>query len=52
MILKGIVERALLIRHFHIHPPTPGVVRMSLKGKDLQIGMLEVVEKKGRACAD
>ncbi len=29
------------------YPPTPGVVRMDIKRKDLQIGMLEVVENKG-----
>src|ERR1700687_4949261 len=29
------------------YPPTPGVCRIDLKGKGLQIGMLEVVENKG-----
>jgi hypothetical protein len=32
------------------HTPTPGVVRMNVKAKDLQIGMLEVVENKGMIC--
>jgi hypothetical protein len=29
-----------------VYPPTPGVVRIDIKGKHLQIGMLEVVENK------
>jgi hypothetical protein len=31
-------------------PPTPLVVRIILKGKGLQKGMLEVVENKGAIC--
>jgi hypothetical protein len=29
------------------YPPPPGVVRIDIKQKDLQIGMLEVIENKG-----
>jgi hypothetical protein len=32
-------------------PPTLGVCCIDIKGKDLQIGMLEVIENKGRFCA-
>jgi hypothetical protein len=49
-VVRAQAEAYATVREITHTPPPPGVVRMNLKRKGLQKGMLEVVENKGAIC--